>query len=146
MDLESFLEGQRDIIKDYLEDSIEFSLLATRERFGSAPDISEIRALIANGSIQANVDLEKYLFEWELAHFNEAAISATDTSYLDWFDPGNPTAILLLLPIINGWDTLAEILHQFQQGVAKEGKIWKKGRNQNLTERLWKPLFNTPKD
>jgi Domain of unknown function (DUF4253) len=108
--LEAFLETRRIARKEYLEDSIDYSLARTRERFGECPDNSQIRELIDSATIQSTVDLEKWLFDWELQHFNyEDATTAPDTGYLDWFEPDSKTAILMLLPIENGWDSLAYI-------------------------------------
>jgi hypothetical protein len=108
--LEAFLEAKRLVKKEDLEGSIDYSLAEIRERFGGCPDRSQIRMLIDNKTIQSTVDLEKWLFNWEFQHFNyEDVMAASDTRYLDWFEPDGQTAILILLPIENGWDSLAYI-------------------------------------
>jgi hypothetical protein len=108
--LDDFLETKRIASKEFLEDSIEFSLTETRGRFGRCPDNSQIRELLHENIIQSTVDLEKWLFEWELQHFDRDNVLTTpDTGYLDWFEPDSQSAILMLLPIENGWDALAYI-------------------------------------
>lgn len=109
-DLEAFLETKKDARKEYLEDSIEGSLARTRERFGASPDNFQIKALIDQQMIRSTVELEKWLFNWELQNFSHVnAATALYTSYLDWFEPDSRTATLLLLPVENGWDSLAYI-------------------------------------
>jgi Domain of unknown function (DUF4253) len=105
-DLENFLKTRRIARKEYLDDSIDYSLKVTKETFGACPDSAQIRELIDNGTIQSTVDLEKWLFDWELQH-NKDVVITPNTNYLDWFEPDEKTAILMLLPTENGWDSLA---------------------------------------
>jgi Domain of unknown function (DUF4253) len=111
--LDDFLEKQRIARKEFLEDSIEFSLEETSERFGRCPNDSEVRELIHQNVIQSPVDLEKWLFEWELEHFDRDDVLTTpDTGYLGWYEPHSQLVSLMVLPIENGWDVLA-YLHWF---------------------------------
>lgn len=106
VDLEAFLAGCKAASRQYLEDSIDYSLAGTREQFSACPDRSQIRALIDNGTIHSEFDFEKWLLNWEVQNYGaDQARTAPDTSYLEWFEPDQPT--LLLLPIDNGWDALA---------------------------------------
>jgi Domain of unknown function (DUF4253) len=107
-DLAGFLESQKGRDAAYFEDAVASCLIETSERFGLAPDQSQIAALIQNGTIQSRFDIEKWLFDWELQHFSDqAGLAAPNTGYLDWFEPDGQTIPLLLLPIDNGWDALA---------------------------------------
>ncbi len=73
-----------------------------------SPEESQIRELIANGVICSDVDLEKWLLYWELENFNVQDISHTlNDEYFKWEEPYGVEATLLLLPIENGWDSLA---------------------------------------
>jgi Domain of unknown function (DUF4253) len=108
VDLETFLAMGKAASREYLEDSITYSLEETLTRFGLCPSESQVRELIDNGSICSIFDLEKWLFLWELKNFNyDDAIVPLDVRYLDWFDPGEQKLPLLLLPIENSWDSLA---------------------------------------
>lgn len=112
-DVEAFLTTRRITRQEDLNDSIQYSLARTKNRFGECPDESQVRELMASNVIQSTVDLEKWLFDWELQHFNsEEAIAAPDTTYLNWFEPDGQTAVLMLLPTENGWNSLA-YLHWF---------------------------------
>jgi Domain of unknown function (DUF4253) len=111
--LEAFLKKEKIASQEYLEDHVNFSLEVTKDRFGRCPDSSQIRALIDNRTIQSSIDLEKWLLDWELQNFKYAdAVAPPDTRYLEWYEPDGETAPLLLLPIENGWDSLA-YLHWF---------------------------------
>ncbi len=105
--MESFLASRQASRTEYLEDCIDFSLASTRDHFGSCPDRSQIEALIQNNTVQSYVDLEQWLLNWELQNFGKAAIVASDTRYLDWFEPDSPQAPLLLLPTEHSWECLA---------------------------------------
>jgi Domain of unknown function (DUF4253) len=110
VNLDDFLSVQRIASKEFLEDSIEFSLEETREHFGRCPNDLEVRELIHKNIIHSTVDLEKWLFEWELKHFDRDDVLATpDTRYLDWYEPNTQLVTLIVLPIENGWDALAYI-------------------------------------
>ena len=111
--LEDFLERREASTREFIEDLIDFSLEGTKERFGSCPDRSQVDRLIDNGTIQSTAALEKWLFDWELLNFrHEDAITASDTSYLDWFEPNSSKVPLVLLPTENSWDALA-YMHWF---------------------------------
>lgn len=108
--LDAFLDAKRMDRQDNLEDEIDESLLRTREHFGSSPDSSQLKALIAEGVLRSTIDLEQWLFDWELKNMDyRDAIAPLDSSHLDWFEPGGETATLVLLPVSNGWDSLAYI-------------------------------------
>lgn len=110
VNLDAFLETKIVARKEFLDDSIAFSLAETKERFGRCPSDSQVRELIRENIIQSTFGLEKWLLEWELQHFNYDDVLATpETKYLDWFEPDNQSAILMILPVDNGWDTLAYI-------------------------------------
>jgi len=103
--LADFLASRRSIMVMPWEVLIADAIAQTHARFGISPEESQIRALIDSGAIASPVDLEKWLFFWELQNGGAGAIAAPDTSYLDWFEPDSVT--LLLLPIAHGWESLA---------------------------------------
>jgi hypothetical protein len=112
-DIDTFLETRKAASADALEDEVEYTLELTAELFGSSPTSAEIEQFIDQEIIRSHYDLEKWLFNWEWQHFGiERAIAATDTRYLNWFEPDRPTASLLLLPTAESWNTLA-YLHWF---------------------------------
>lgn len=112
-DLDGFLETRKRDSAPDLEESLEYALAWTRERFGSTPPVDKLRTLIRQKVICSSYDLEKWLFDWELRHFQfDEAIAVTDTSYLNWYEPDSPTAPLLLLPTEESWNALA-YLHWF---------------------------------
>lgn len=108
--LGNFLERKASLFTESLNNEIDLALAITRERFGASPERSQIEELIRTHRIKTRVELEQWLFNWELDNFNrEAAIVAPDTSYLEWYEPRDQNLILMLLPTTNGWDSLAYI-------------------------------------
>lgn len=107
-DLDLFLHERAQINTYDLEEQIFTELANTRNSVGQSPLESEIQELVRVGQISHIVDLEKYLFNWELQHTPEISIpSNQSTSYLDWYQPTGQTLALLLLPTPYSWETLA---------------------------------------
>ncbi|MFE4105061.1 DUF4253 domain-containing protein [Almyronema epifaneia] len=104
-DTDAFLAARQAASADYLEDAIPSALENTKAYCGTCPTESKIRELIADGTVCTELDLEKWLFNWELQNCEAKALTPLDTCHLDWFTPDNPT--LLLLPIDQGWQSLA---------------------------------------
>jgi Domain of unknown function (DUF4253) len=77
------------------------------KRFGEAPSIQEIRDLHSKGALCTNAELERWLFDWELARFGDAALLPHSVSYLDGigFNHGDP-CVAVLLPTTQSWTTL----------------------------------------
>lgn len=143
-DLEAFLVARQASRAEYLEDGIDFSLATVHDRFGSCPDRSQIEALIQDGTIQSHVDLERWLLNWELQNFGEAAIAPPDTRYLDWFEPDSSQIPLLLLPTEYSWECLA-YLHWFgacSAGTAVAMGFLKKWQQQYGAELVCQALHN----
>ena len=91
-----------------LEEQILTELANTSSIFGAAPLISELQALVRSGQISTIVDIEKYLFDWELQHIAEISTrSHQEPTYLDWYQPTGQTMALILLPTPHSWETLA---------------------------------------
>ncbi len=106
----NFLEQEKSADQDYLEDCLPMALEETVVRYGTAPAKAEIDSLIADHHIQSPYDLEQWLWQWELAHFELSRVLAPEfTGYLDWFDPQTPDATILLLPTLHSWQTLAYV-------------------------------------
>lgn len=107
VNLDDFLERQS-IGEADLDAEIDYALAAIEEQFGLSPDKSEIQKLIQDGAIASQIDLERWLFNWELQNIHyEQAIAPLDVSYLDWFEPPRKSKVLMLLPTVNSWDALA---------------------------------------
>lgn len=117
VDIAAFLEQEnQESFPQYLEDTLEYSLELIKEQFGTSPDILAVKKLVDNQNIKSEVDLEKWLEEWERENFPEQkASNPIDTTYLDWF-VHNDTLDLILLPTPNSWDSLAYI-HWFGAGM-----------------------------
>lgn len=111
--MESFLANRKADGAPYLQDSVDDALQLTEEKLGRSPSLAEVQPLIDQQLICNRYDLEKWLFNWELQHVGlDGAIASVDTHYLDWFQPGRPTAPLILLPTDVSWNALA-YLHWF---------------------------------
>jgi len=107
-ELDNFLD-ESDRFNTYnLEEQIFTELANTSSIFGIAPLISELQAIVRSGQISTIVDIEKYLFDWELQHIADIpALSHQETTYLDWYQPNGQTMALILLPTPHSWETLA---------------------------------------
>ncbi len=117
VELDNFLENPPTFEEDDLDREVDYALEETEKRFGHSPKKSEIGVLIQDGIITSQMELEKWLFHWELQNFNrKQALTPSNLSYLDWFEPCS-AKILMLLPTINGWDSLA-YLHWYGAGNA----------------------------
>lgn len=107
VNLDDFLRQPPTLGDSTLDLEIEYALAATQQQFGCSPPLSDVKALVQSGVITSPMALERWLFEWELqtADF-QRAIAPPDISYLDWYSPHCPT-VLMLLPTVNGWESLA---------------------------------------
>lgn len=112
VNFEQFLSDRIASEEESLEEMLEFQLSCTRELLGTSPTKDEITALIGTQQVNNRVELERWLFEWEMSHFPEQWLASPDLSYLEWFDPSPNAIALLLLPIANSWEALA-YLHWF---------------------------------
>lgn len=86
-----------------LDDVMEYHLEVTNSRCGVSLDRQAIASARIHGQpIGSELDLERFLLNWEM----EQGVSLNpEDARQDWFEQ-DPTA-LLLLPIAQGWDTLA---------------------------------------
>ncbi|MCG8350339.1 MAG: DUF4253 domain-containing protein [Chloroflexales bacterium] len=107
-DIGSYLRQQESLRSEDLAEEIDWERERTREQFGACPTTEAIVSLVERQVIRSTVDLERWLFQWERQTFGDTqALGAIDTCYLDWFDTENVTSIMLLLPVLEGWNTLA---------------------------------------
>ncbi|MCU0491029.1 MAG: DUF4253 domain-containing protein [Chloroflexaceae bacterium] len=107
-DMQAFLVKREAMIRDELAEGVDFELELTQQQFGSCPAKEEVLALVDQGVIQSPVSLNRWLFDWELQTFGlEKALEPPDPGYLGWFDPNHSQATMLLLPVTEGWNTLA---------------------------------------
>ena len=98
------LDAEEDL-KEYLS----YTILETQEQFGEAPELSLLNQLIDSEELNSPLDLERWLFNWEIEHFPEKATASIDNSYIQWFEPVNEAMALLLMPTINSWEIPAYI-------------------------------------
>jgi Domain of unknown function (DUF4253) len=70
----------------------------TLSRFGSCPSADEILALRSSGVWRTDADLERWLLQWELEHFGQAAIAPLQTDYLKWGKFVDTTRYVAVLP------------------------------------------------
>ena len=107
-ELDSCLDERARFNTYNLEEQILTGLANTSSIFGAAPLISELQALVRSGQISTIIDIEKYLFDWELQHIAEISTrSHQEPTYLDWYQPTGQTMALILLPTPHSWETLA---------------------------------------
>ncbi|MBD2176469.1 DUF4253 domain-containing protein [Pseudanabaena sp. FACHB-1998] len=107
-ELDNFLDERAQINTYDLEEQILIELANTSSTFGEAPLNSELQELVRLGLIANIIDVEKYLFDWELQQITEiSAPSSHEMTYLDWFQPTGQTMALMLLPTSHSWETLA---------------------------------------
>ncbi|OIP75480.1 MAG: hypothetical protein AUK48_07580 [Oscillatoriales cyanobacterium CG2_30_44_21] len=107
-DLANFLSERAQLDTDDLQAQVITELENTRTQFGSSPSEAEIAELVKSGEISTIIDLELYLFNWELKYQSELLIdSPEDLSYLEWYRPIGQTVTLLLLPTSHSWEALA---------------------------------------
>ncbi len=107
-ELDSFLDERAQFNTYNLEEQIFTELANTSSRFGASPLFSELQTLVRSGEISTIVDVEKYLFDWELQQTTEISTpSEQELTYLDWYQPNGQTMALILLPTPHSWETLA---------------------------------------
>lgn len=113
VDQERFLaakneQSQVETSLDQLIESLEHCLEETQERFGTAPAKVEVETFIQTRQLRSHLDLEKWLFNWELTQLeSEQRFQPFDTRYLDWYEPVNQPMALVLLPTCDSWNALA---------------------------------------
>jgi hypothetical protein len=107
-DTDAYLSEQEASRHDDLAEAIDWERERTKMRFGACPTQEDITSLVEQGVIQSTLDLERWLFGWERQTFGDAqALVPLDTSYLNWFEAKTTPSTLLLLPVEDGWNTLA---------------------------------------
>jgi Domain of unknown function (DUF4253) len=83
-------------------------LKETLSRFGSCPSADEIHALRSSGGWRTDADLERWLLQWELERFGQAAIAPPHTEYFEWggfLEAAHFVAVLPPTPI--SWEAFA---------------------------------------
>jgi hypothetical protein len=104
-DLDRYLSSQAQIYTYDLEQQLLSALENTKESFGFAPSVSEIKEL---AKISTILDIEHCLSNWE--YELEQSKNSKPTLYLeyqDWFEPRNQVLALVLLPNPHSWNALA---------------------------------------
>ncbi|NUN65876.1 DUF4253 domain-containing protein [Pseudanabaena biceps] len=107
LDLDTFLNERAQLNTYDLDAQILTELESTKSQFGSAPSELEIKEHIQSGAIATIVDLEHYLFDWEIQQQIATKPELGSSSYLDWYQPKGQTLALLLLPTPHSWEALA---------------------------------------
>jgi hypothetical protein len=106
-DIDAYLHDQESARREDLAEAIDRERERTQGRFGACPTNEDILSLVERQVIRSPLDLERWLFHWERQTFGAPALVPPDTSYLDWFVTKTARSILLLLPVVDGWNTLA---------------------------------------
>jgi hypothetical protein len=106
LDVQASLAGLSRQYEDDLDlrDLLETNLEETKQQFGQAPEITLLNQLIDSEELKYRLDLEKWLFNWEIKYCGEKATQSIDNSYLSWFEPTNEAMALLLIPTMNSWE------------------------------------------
>lgn len=88
-----------------IEESIEPELRETAALFGTAPQIEEAMAFLASTDTDDPLALDRWCFEWELAHCTAPlSLPPHGFGHLEWHSPSHDTQALLLMPTANGWE------------------------------------------
>jgi hypothetical protein len=69
-----------------------------RKRFGDAPSVQQIRDLRSSGTVHNDAELERWLLDWELQRFGEAALLPEYVGYLDGGELSDGAPGLAILP------------------------------------------------
>ncbi|MDX1977803.1 MAG: DUF4253 domain-containing protein [Pseudanabaenaceae cyanobacterium bins.68] len=104
-DLDQYLLEQIQLLNyaEYVPNLVKNELEKTRTNFGMAPDLP-------SGMAGDFLGLEQYLFEWETQHLASYKISIEEqTAHQTWYLPINQPMALLILPISQGWQSLAYV-------------------------------------
>jgi hypothetical protein len=109
IDIDTSLQRLSQSDEEDLKEYLEYSLADTQENFGQSPQLSLLNQLIDDGTLNSELELERWLFNWEIQHFGAKATKSIDNSYLQWFEPVNELMALLLMPTLNGWEIPAYI-------------------------------------
>jgi hypothetical protein len=106
VDVSAFLAALEDCDRYALDDDvIDGQLWHTEKRFGEAPTRAAVhRARVDGSPLERLMDVERWLFEWEIERFGKDAWSG-ESGHVTPFDPTDP--IMLFLPTANGHETLA---------------------------------------
>ena len=108
VDLGAFLAQQVAETSEYqtIEEDLEEELEHTKERTGRAPSPDEVAAATLDGApLQTVFDLDRWLDRWEQS-FAPIEAEGTPGGHLDWFQPDDAVA-LLLLPLESAAGALA---------------------------------------
>lgn len=88
-------------------DDVGYAVQETLERFGAAPEIGDAEAFLREHCLVSVADLERWLFDWEIATFPAALqLPPSGLSHLSW-DERDETQALVLLPTDKGWEAPA---------------------------------------
>lgn len=109
VDLDGFIARKRAHDEERgwsLDEMIDFQLEATLRAVGKAPTANEVRKARLDGKpLTSDLELERWLLEWELAN---GGMRDPSEGRHAWFD-GDESFALLFLPTAQPWDTLAYI-------------------------------------
>lgn len=109
-----------------------------RRRFGDAPSIQQLRDLHNAGTLRTNADLERWLFDWEIKRFGDAALAPESLAYLDhWEFDGTSPCVVVLLPMLESWRVLLSLgWYGLEGGAAEKAaalRVWGERYGAELT-------------
>jgi hypothetical protein len=91
-----------------VDEWIDHEVGETYAKFGVAPSVEQVRHAIADEGLQGRVDLDHWLFGWELANFEEPiSLQPPDLGYQDWYQPSGQQSAIVFLPTPRPWETLS---------------------------------------
>ncbi len=105
-----------------LKEELDYELERIPEQFDVSSMRSQLQSLVDDGKLQSTLDLEKWLFEWEIAHdIGVDQTENTENGYLGWYEADdNQSLALILLPTANCWETVAYIHWFGSEGVGSD--------------------------
>jgi len=82
-----------------VDEWIDHEVGETYAKFGVAPSLEEARHAVADEGLQSRVDLDRWLFGWELANVEEPiSLQPPDLGYQQWYQPSGQQSAIVFLP------------------------------------------------
>lgn len=90
-----------------VDEWIDHEVDETYAKFGSAPSVEQLRHAVADDGMRSRIDLDRWLFNWELANVEEhTSLQAPDPWYQEWYQPSGQQSAIVFLPTPRPWETL----------------------------------------
>jgi hypothetical protein len=90
-----------------IDDWIDHEVGETYAKFGVAPSVEQVQHAVADEGLQGRIDLDRWLFSWELANVEEpTSLQPPDLWYQEWYQPSGQQSAIVFLPTPHPWETL----------------------------------------